>query len=357
VEETRRVKLSDVARRAGVSTATVSLALNDHPRISSATKKRIRRLCRTMNYRPNAAARALAEQKQKTRSAGGAYIGTLGLLEHAERAALRKTASHAKKIDALVVDACRRAGYKLDHFIIGETAEDHRAVSRVLEARGIRGILIHGANLPVSGWALDWGRLAAVVYSGSTHERFIHNVMTSSYQDVYDAMFRIQKMGYRRPGFVLFGHNHVDYWLAGYAYAIKTQGMKNAVRELMLPEHGDQTASAHRLEQWVARDRPDVILSHDATRMIDLCAQIGVRIPEDLGLFCVDVMPGRETVSGFLQHRSAAYRIMVDLVHGMLQRNEIGPPEQPYLVQIPTSMNEGTTLHSRLGVSLTGSDG
>jgi DNA-binding LacI/PurR family transcriptional regulator len=347
--------MSDVARRAGVSTATVSLALNDHPRISLATKKRIRRLCRTMKYRPNAAAQALAAQKKKTQEAERSYIGTLGLLEHAERAAMRKTVPHAKKIDALVVDACRQAGYRLNHFVIGETAEEHRAVSRVLDARGIRGILIHGANLPVSDWAFDWDRFAAVVYSGSIHERFIHNVMTSSYQDVYDAMFRIQNMGYRRPGFALFGHANVDYWLAGYAYATQTQGKKNAVRDLVLADDDQAAANVHALEEWFTRYRPDVILSNGADRIIHLCESIRVRIPEDAGLFCVDVMPGREHVSGLLQNRSAAYRIMVDLVHGMLQRNEKGPPEEPYLVQIPTGMNEGTTLPSRTGIRLTSS--
>lgn len=54
------VRLSDVAREAGVSTATVSHALNGKGRIPEATRSRIREVADRMGYRPNVAARSLA---------------------------------------------------------------------------------------------------------------------------------------------------------------------------------------------------------------------------------------------------------------------------------------------------------
>lgn len=54
------VRLSDVARAAGVSTATVSHALNGKGRIPEATRSRIREVADRMGYRPNIAARSLA---------------------------------------------------------------------------------------------------------------------------------------------------------------------------------------------------------------------------------------------------------------------------------------------------------
>ena len=47
------MKLEDVARRAGVSKATVSLALNGSDRINAQTRARIERLAMEMGYRPN----------------------------------------------------------------------------------------------------------------------------------------------------------------------------------------------------------------------------------------------------------------------------------------------------------------
>ena len=53
------VSLKTIAERCGVSTATVSKALNDHKDISEETKNRVRKTAEALGYFPNAAARAL----------------------------------------------------------------------------------------------------------------------------------------------------------------------------------------------------------------------------------------------------------------------------------------------------------
>ncbi|RVX39100.1 DNA-binding LacI/PurR family transcriptional regulator [Nonomuraea polychroma] len=54
-----RVRLVDVARAAGVSKTTVSDALNEAGRLPAATREHVRRVARSLGYRPNAAARLL----------------------------------------------------------------------------------------------------------------------------------------------------------------------------------------------------------------------------------------------------------------------------------------------------------
>ncbi|RME19097.1 MAG: LacI family transcriptional regulator, partial [Candidatus Zixiibacteriota bacterium] len=58
-----RVTLSDVARLAGVSSQTVSRVVNNHPYVSSATRRRVEEAIRQLDYRPNRAARSLATQR------------------------------------------------------------------------------------------------------------------------------------------------------------------------------------------------------------------------------------------------------------------------------------------------------
>ena len=53
------VSMKDIAKRCGVSVATVSKALNGQPDIGEETRKRIAEVAKEMGYMTNAAARAL----------------------------------------------------------------------------------------------------------------------------------------------------------------------------------------------------------------------------------------------------------------------------------------------------------
>src|SRR5438034_81752 len=56
------VRMKDIARDLGVSVVTVSKVLRDHSDISTATKRRVRKRIRELNYHPNLIARSLASK-------------------------------------------------------------------------------------------------------------------------------------------------------------------------------------------------------------------------------------------------------------------------------------------------------
>lgn len=57
------VKIVDVARHAGVSTATVSRVLNRHPAVAEALREKVERSVAALGYAPNVAARSLRTRK------------------------------------------------------------------------------------------------------------------------------------------------------------------------------------------------------------------------------------------------------------------------------------------------------
>jgi LacI family repressor for deo operon, udp, cdd, tsx, nupC, and nupG len=61
----RRPTIADVARKAGVSAAAVSFAVNDRPGVSPETRERILAAARELGWRPSASARALTESRTR----------------------------------------------------------------------------------------------------------------------------------------------------------------------------------------------------------------------------------------------------------------------------------------------------
>ena len=76
--EPRRVTQLDVARRAGVHRATVSMALRNHPNIPPATRDRILKIAATLGYSPDPMLSALAAYRSRQR--GPTFHGTLAWL-------------------------------------------------------------------------------------------------------------------------------------------------------------------------------------------------------------------------------------------------------------------------------------
>lgn len=92
-EQRSAATLRDVAKRAGVSHVTVSRVINNHPKVSSATRQRVAAAITELGFRPSAAARALASggARQVTVLTSNThlygYAATLQGIEEAARAA------------------------------------------------------------------------------------------------------------------------------------------------------------------------------------------------------------------------------------------------------------------------------
>jgi len=76
----RRLTIADLARALGMDKSSVSLALRDSPRISQATRSRVRQAATEQNYSPNWAAKQLAGSTE--RAIGLIMPATFGCLVH-----------------------------------------------------------------------------------------------------------------------------------------------------------------------------------------------------------------------------------------------------------------------------------
>jgi LacI family transcriptional regulator len=125
----QQVRVADIARKVGVSGATVSRALSRTGPVSERVLRRIEAAAAELGYVPNGAARALASRRSRTI---GAIIPTLENLSFA---------SAAEAVQRAVIDA----GYS---FLVASTGYDpgrELAQTRSFAAHGVDGIVLVGA--------------------------------------------------------------------------------------------------------------------------------------------------------------------------------------------------------------------
>jgi DNA-binding LacI/PurR family transcriptional regulator len=117
--------MTDIAREAGVSLSTVSYALSGKRPISEATRERVEAAIVRLDYRPSAAARALALQR----------TNTLGV-----------AVPQRPDVDAHVilefVGSFLSAAHDHDHDILLVTAEDHERTRRVVEEGKVDALIV-----------------------------------------------------------------------------------------------------------------------------------------------------------------------------------------------------------------------
>src|SRR3954453_15396683 len=126
------MNIGEIARRAGVSRSTVSYPLSGKRTVSEETRRRIQAVIDELDYRPNAAARALKEGRTRT----------LGLV--LPPASLPPTDMQLGFV-ASVVEAAARAD--LDVLLSPSGGDHDRSFERVISGRGGGAVLFTEVRL------------------------------------------------------------------------------------------------------------------------------------------------------------------------------------------------------------------
>lgn len=127
-EDVRSIGIRDVARRAGVSTASVSRVLNHPDAVSPGLRQRIEAAVAELGYIPDAAARAMASRRTRTI---GAIIPTVD------------NAMFARGIEALQ-GYLAQEGYLLLLSTSGYDPEVEARLAQNMVSRGIDGLILRG---------------------------------------------------------------------------------------------------------------------------------------------------------------------------------------------------------------------
>jgi LacI family transcriptional regulator len=335
----RPITLQDIARRAGVSKMTVSLALRGHPHAAADTRDRLRKLANEMGYRPNpllVAHMALLRAGRRT-----AYAGTIAFAGIGVSPERTTTNTQSRRI---FVGARRRAealGYHIEWFPVDDQAPDGRRLSDILKARGITGVVL-GANRVLPPRAhLDWGRFAVAAIGRTEIGSELHRTVGDYYRAVRDACQRCRARGYRRIGLAV-SREHDMAHLSLHRSALLGCQAEWPARDhvpVLIAEHW----TAEPFLTWVKRYRPEVVLASEDDPVHWLRAA-GYRLPEDIGLIRPHVNDRALGISGFLFDDAELGAAAIDLIVEQLNHNERGLPDTVKRVLLPGRWFEGRSL-------------
>lgn len=333
--------MESIAAAAGVAASTVSRALKGDPRISTATRQRIRELTEKMGYRPNPLVSALMAQLRHGRPPEARC--NLAWLDFFPRA-------DDWRADPVQVGfftgACARAqrvGYAISRIRAG--GRPPARLARSLRNCGIQGVLVPAFDESggiATSIPLPLDEFTIVGVGTRFEQPLLHYASDDQYECGRLAVQKLWSLGYRRIGYT--GEPRVEKivngrFFAGYHATLQSELGGTPIPPLLSSHDPDVLG-------WLRSVRVEAVIT--ANRRLPLfLRRHGVRLPDDLGLAHLNIddvegaTPG--DVAGVRQDNAGVGATAVELLVALLYDNEVGVPMHPRGMQVHGTWVDGQT--------------
>jgi LacI family transcriptional regulator len=337
----KAIRLQDIADKAGVSRATVSLALRNHASISPDTRLRVQAIAEQLGYRPNPLVSALMTHQRRGQPQRPTHLTLAMVVNFSRRDAWQKYLS-----EDLLTSAAARAeklGYHLEEFWLSDAKIASKQLSGVLYRRNVPGVII--APLPEAHGRLplEWTHFSTVAIGYSLLEPPLHRVTTNRFQAMRLAVHNLRERRYQKLGLALrFNQdarvNHQ--WGAAFAWEQQqTPPERRTIPFVVEDTHWNE----REFGKWFRVNRPGVVLGHDP-EIIEWIGRLGFSVPGDVGFLHLWVPDRSGKFAGVYHNPPAIGAAAVEFLVGMIQRNERGIPPACQTLLLEPSWQDGATL-------------
>lgn len=267
----RHPTLEDVAARAGVSRALVSIVVRGAPGASAATRQRVLGVADELGYRPDSRARLLAGRRS-------CLLGVTLTLNHPFHADL---AEH-------IYSTAEQHGYEVVLSAVTPNRPPRKAIDTLLDYRCdaaiLAGALVREPDLSALG-----KRLPVVVLGQQSRSRAVDVVRTADAQGIRLAVDHLADLGHRAI-------THIDGG-RGPGSAARRTAYRTAMRRRGLAEHADVVPGGETEEDGAAaarvliKRRPTAVLTYNdrcAVGLLDVFVRAGIAVPDDISVVGYD---------------------------------------------------------------------
>ncbi|RRK01316.1 LacI family transcriptional regulator [Opitutaceae bacterium TAV4] len=338
--------MKQIAELAGVSVMTVSRALKNHPRQSAETRARIQKIAMDIGWRPNPMLAALMAHVRSNRigqTPGSPVIAflTWHLDKHVydEEAGLWLSSIYKGGNER-----ARTLGYKLERFALNAPGMSTVRMEKVLQARGILGVILAPLSDPIPDIDFDWSGFACATIGFSYRGAVLHRAVNDQFSSMRLAVTRLRDLGYRRIGLAIRYEDdaRVEHKWTGALWSFRSLLPKGHRLPVFLWHdwHPDGFG------EWVEREKPEVIITLHA-EVRGWLQKLGKRVPRDIGLASLNLQGDQAGFSGINQNNRLLGAVAVDLVVEQINHNERGVPPQANTVMLASEWMNGETTREQ----------
>ncbi|MPS74453.1 MAG: LacI family transcriptional regulator [Chryseobacterium sp.] len=273
----KNTTIYDISKKLNVSVATVSRALNDHPRISQETKELVMAAAKEMNYKQNNLAKALKSGETKTVGVIVPYINT-NFFSSVIRGLEEELSPH---------------GY---HVIICQSHEDAAIEKKQLNT--LLNTQVDGIFISISRNTSDMEYIKKILATTNTPIIFfdrkkdipgISTITIDDHKGAFMATEHLINQGYKNICHFSGDQNLEIYQnrLNGYIDALKANNLPVVKENIINTGSSIEEGISAVKNLWKRKIKPDAIFSASDFTALGACKEIKnlkVRIPEDMGV-------------------------------------------------------------------------
>jgi len=377
--ERNKVSLRAIARRAGVSLATTSYALQNQPGPSLETRKLILRVAKELGYAPDA---RMGSWMAKVRDAKSKDLLPIAWLNSSwEEDTWRRYRFHTPYVEG-ARERAQEFGYKLEEIWFHEKGMTMRRLSKMLYQRGIEGVII---PFPAKHVRFNWDHLAGVTIGEALLAPKLHRVSSDINFNLKLALKHLKRLGYRRIGICLgqavdtvsyYSIRDSSHWLFSTAsnkdripplihtpYWRRRKGDKEKEMVAWLRRFKPESLNRHdkpveewaeaagfgerdkekEVIAWLKRYKPEVIVGHD-NHLEQWAEAAGFRVPEDLCIVNTAVDDDVLDWAGIHSQRREIGATAVEWLVSLMRNHQYGVPKTPLNILIRGIWQTGRTL-------------
>jgi LacI family transcriptional regulator len=338
-----RPTVRTIAQQLGISRTTVSEALRNHPRVHVETRARVKAAAKAVGYKINPLASTILSEVRRVRLS--TFQGVLAAVSLEEPTRPQFSGPYWRDLLRGASERAGELGFKLERFDVGAPGVSVHRLDTILQARGIRGVLI----MPTWGRPdfthLDWTKYTGVYADYSIDLPALHSVCPDHPRGMMTALQQLRALGYRRPGLVLQKQESLRLqhrWAAAFLAFVHLNDDVKAVPPLVTPE-----LSKESFLPWFKRYKPDVVLGH-RVEVVSWMTQAGASVPATHGFCCLNVSINATRCAGLDQQPYQIGVRGIEIVVSQLHRNEYGIPDLPCNTTVPSRWVDGPTLPRRV---------